>query len=130
MHHSAFDPLADMCGRLQAFDTIFSERSDLLVSADSLRDTAHRTLAVEALKHAISAYTRGVADQQPVDEYVTFALATCPAVKQHSAWRILTSVQDSDDRSVRRDLPLIMRERKRALQYSLNWRKWRWAGVY
>jgi hypothetical protein len=130
MHHSAFDLLADMAGRLRAFDTIFSERADLLSDAESLRDTAHRTLAVEALSHGISAYTRGVAGEQPVDEYVAFAVETYPDVKQLRDWRVLVSLQRTSGRSARHNLPLIVRERKRSARYALNWRRWRWAGVY
>jgi glycosyltransferase involved in cell wall biosynthesis len=130
MHHSTFDLLADMTGRLRAFDTIFSERADLLPGAESLRDTAHRTLAAEAFGHAISAYTRGVADEQLIDEYIAFALATHPAAKQFSEWRTLAGLRAGGSRRARHDLPLIVRERKRSLQYSLNWRRWRWAGVY
>ena len=89
MHHSNFDLLGDISGRLHSFDTLFSERAHALRNPDLMRNTAHRTLAREALSHSISAYTRGVADQESVDEYVAFALAVWPDAKQLRAWRTL-----------------------------------------
>jgi hypothetical protein len=126
MHHSTFNLMADMNGRLCAFDTIFTERADLLKDVELLRDTAHRRLAVEALDHVISAYTRGVADQQHSEEYIEFAVDTYPAVKQSREWRTLSNLRKS---SVWHDLPLRVRERRRNLHYAFTWRKWRWAGV-
>jgi glycosyltransferase involved in cell wall biosynthesis len=130
MHHSSFDLLADMTGRLRAFDTVFAERVDLLPSVASLRDTAHRTLALEALRLTLSAYARGVADEQPVEEYIAFALATHPDVKKFREWHLLASLRNVGDHRGRPDLPLFARERRRSVQYALNWRRWRWVGVY
>lgn len=129
--HFAHELLGDMAQRLRAFDTIFAERGDLLMVADSLRSTAHRSLAVEALGYGISAYTRGVvAGQQPVDKYVTFAAETYPDVTQLRDWRILASLQAKGERAARHGLPLIVRERMLSARYALRWRRWRWAGVY
>jgi glycosyltransferase involved in cell wall biosynthesis len=130
MHHSTYDLLADMAGRLSAFDTVLDERADLLADSDSLRDTAHRTLAVEALRHGISAYARGVADRRMVAKFLEFALVTYPAIKQLSEWRTLTDLQDGGGRGAQRDVALAVREWRRSMDYRLNWRRWRWSGAY
>jgi GT2 family glycosyltransferase len=130
MHHSMFDLLGDISGRLRAFDTIFTERAGLLINRDSLCETAHRCMAIEALGHAISAYTRGVADQQQVDKYVDFAFSAYPAVKTLGAWRTLRRLQSGHDGRPRRDPLLAMREKARNLKYALNWWRGRCVGVY
>jgi glycosyltransferase involved in cell wall biosynthesis len=129
MHHSSFNVLADISDRLRSFDTIFNERSGLMKDSASLRDTAHRTLAREALGHAISAYARGVADSEPVDGYAAFALESWPDARSISAWRTLSRLRKADHRLARRDPSLMMREAIRNLRYSLRWWRWRWAGV-
>ena len=130
MHHSKFDLLGDISGRLYSFDILFSERADAVRDRDHMRNSAHRTLAREALNHSISVYTRGVADQEPVDEYVAFALAAWPDAKQLRAWRTLCRQRRMSGDQPIRDPVLIAREAMRNLGYSLNWWRWRWAGVY
>jgi glycosyltransferase involved in cell wall biosynthesis len=130
MHHSKFDLFGDISGRLHSFDALFSERAHALKNPNLLRDTAHRTLAREALSHSISAYTRGVAGQEPIDDYVAFALAAWPGVKHLRAWRTLCRLRRMHDGQPIRNPALIAREAMRSLGYSLNWWRWRWAGVY
>jgi glycosyltransferase involved in cell wall biosynthesis len=130
MHHSTFDLLDDLSGRLGSFDTIFTERAKLLTNPNLMYDTAHRALAHEALSHAISAYTRGAASKELVDKYVAFALTAWPDARQLGGWRTLCRLRDRRDDLPTRDLALITREAVRNWGYSLNWWRWRWAGVY
>jgi glycosyltransferase involved in cell wall biosynthesis len=130
MHHTKFNLAADIAGRLQAFDAVFAERRAFLPDADEMRDTAHRTMAREALRHAISAYTRGVAAEQSVAEYVELALDTWPGVKDSADWRLLDKLKNGQGGDPRRSLRLRLREKARNLEYALNWRRSRWAGVY
>jgi len=129
MHHSQFDVLADVSERLRSFDKIFRERSELLSDPDSMRDTAHRTLAREALGHAISAYTRGVANREPVDDYAAFALEAWPDARCLTAWRTLCKARNMSDSRTKWHPLLMMREAVRRLTYSLRWWRCRWAGV-
>jgi glycosyltransferase involved in cell wall biosynthesis len=130
MHHSNFDLLADMSGRLCSFDAIFDEYAGVLKNSKLMRDTAHRTLAREALSHAISAYIRGVANQEQVDQYIAFAVAAWPEARNLGGWRTLCRLQRMRKGGSRQDPALIAREAARNLGYSLNWWRWRWAGVY
>jgi glycosyltransferase involved in cell wall biosynthesis len=129
MHHSSFDLCADVSQRLRAFDRIFAERSELLADASNMREAAHRALAREALSHAISAYSRGVADSEPIDDYAAFALSAWPDAKYLSEWRALCRLRMTRESLPRRDLSLIRRERIRNLRYSVGWWRRRWAGV-
>lgn len=130
MHQSKFDLLGDISARLRSFDVIFDEHAGALANSKSMRDTAHRTLAREALSHAISAYTRGVADKEPVDEYVAFALAAWPEARDLGGWQTLCRLRRIGEGRRRHDPALIAREAVRNLEYSLNWWRGRWAGVY
>ena len=129
MHHSTFDVLADLTQRLRCFDDICTEHSGSLADSDTLRDAAHRTLSREALGHAISAYARGVADREPIDDYVIFAEKSWPNARQLREWRLLESLRGGRDRGPGRDLALRTREMARNAGYSLRWRRRRWAGV-
>lgn len=128
MHHT-FDLLADVRQRLRTFDTAFAERSRLLPDADLMLSAAHLALAREALRHAISAYARGVADQEPIDDFVAFALSTWPDATSLREWRALRRLRDMRSSRLRRDPSLITREITRNLRYSLGWWRQRWVGV-
>ena len=130
MHHSKFDLVDDLAGRLKAFNTVFDERQSFVPGADELRDTAHRRMALEALSHAISAHTRGVADKQQVEKYMEFAVASWPGVKGLGEWDSLSILQETQGKQQRQGLGPMLRERARNLGYSLNWWRWRWSGVY
>lgn len=129
MHYS-FDTLADVSERLRAFDAIFTERSELLRNSNLLHDTAHRVLAREALGHAISAFARGLADQELVNDYAAFALTAWPDAKHFREWRTLWRLREMYEGAPRRNLWLITYEATRNLRYALRWRRWRMAGVY
>lgn len=130
MHHSSFDILGDVSGRLQSFDVLFDERSEFLPDSALMRATAHRVLAREALDHAISAYARGAVSTEPVDGYVAFALRAWPDARQLGAWQALSRLRARQDDSARRDPSLLRREAIRSLRYALRWWRGRWAGVY
>ena len=130
MHHSAFDIiLGDVSNRLCAFDTVLAERSDQFKDADLLRSAAHRALAREALGHAISAYARGVADREPIDDYASFALKAWPDVTRYSQWRALCQLRNVGYSGPPRNSLYIVREVTRNIKFSLRWRRRRWVGV-
>lgn len=130
MHTSNFDLISDIKGRLDAFDAVFGERSELLPDVESLRENAYRTLAREALQHAISAYGEGVAGRQRAEKLVGLAVEIWPGSKRFTEWRMLGRMQQMKEIRIRRDPGLILHEKKRSLGYSLNWWRWRIAGVY
>ena len=130
MHHSAFDViLADVSNRLCAFDAMFAERSGLLADADLMRSAAHRALAREALGHAISAYARGVADREPIDDYASFALKAWPDAKRFREWRALCQLRTGRRKGLRWDPSLTVREVTRNMRFSLRWWRRRLVGI-
>lgn len=130
MHHSAFDIiLTDVSHRLHAFDILFEERSGQLNDVYRMRSAAHRALAREALGHAISAYTRGVADQEPIEHYASFALRAWPDSRRFSEWRVLSGLRNEDDSGRRWNTSLITREATRNLRFSLRWWRRRLVGI-
>jgi hypothetical protein len=127
--HNSFDRISDVSARLRAFDTIFTERAPLLPDASAMADVAHRSVAREALDHAISAFARGVADREPIDGYVAFALSAWPDARQLSEWRALGRLREMRENRLRWDPPLLTRAAALKLKYVLRWRRWRWVGV-
>ena len=130
MHHSDFKVvLVDIAQRLRVFDAIFDERSSLLADVNLMRSAAHRALAHEALGYAISAYARGVANQEPIDDYVAFALSAWPDARRLGEWRELCRLRNMTDHRLRSDPSLIAREAVRDLRFRLRWWRRRWAGI-
>lgn len=130
MHHPMVDiALGDVSHRLRAFDVIFSERSGLLADANSLRSAAHRALAREALGHAISAFARGIADRQPIDDYSSFAVKAWPDARRLAEWRVLCRLRNMNSTRLRRNSSLTIREMTRNLRYSVRWWRHRWVGL-
>jgi hypothetical protein len=106
MHQSMFDMLDDFSQRLASFDTIFSERSELLEEpmtmrdmahlalaraalSQAVRDTAHRAIARSTMSRAIGASALVAVGEESVDGYAEFALRAWPEAKKLREWRTL-----------------------------------------
>lgn len=106
MHQSMFDMLDDFSQRLASFDTIFSERSELLEDPErmrdmarlalaraalsqAVRDTAHRAIARSTMSRAVGAGALVAVGEEPVDGYAEFALKAWPDAKNLREWRTL-----------------------------------------
>jgi glycosyltransferase involved in cell wall biosynthesis len=126
--HSSADLLTDVSERFRAFGVLFAERSESLAEASAMYNAARRTLAREALGHAMSAYASGSADLEQVDDYVEFALKVWPDARNSGALRTLQRLRQRNARP-RRDPSLISHEAIRRLNYSVRWWRWRWVGV-
>jgi glycosyltransferase involved in cell wall biosynthesis len=127
--HNSFDRLGDFYARLRAFDTVFTERPARLADAPLMAAIAHRALAREMLAHTISAYARGAAHREPIDEYVVFALNVWPGARQLSEWRALCRLRKMRGSKLRRDTSLMIRGATLRMRYSLRWQRWRLVGV-
>lgn len=79
--------LRDLRGRRDAFDAILCDQSLGVVDASDLLQTVRRRLAAEALDEACRAFDRGRTHSEPVEEYVAFALDTCPDARSLPSWR-------------------------------------------
>lgn len=145
MHHK-FSVLDDLSDRLGAFDAIFSDHPGLLKDADSMRDTAHRTIARIALneavratayraiaqstfRHVIGRYSRGVVNDDPVDNYTAFALKAWPDARKLKEWQTLEKLINERDSPPNLGPSLVARMAMRKLRTRNQlWRR-RWTGV-
>jgi CTP:molybdopterin cytidylyltransferase MocA len=118
--HLSYGLLADVDQRLRAFDVTFTERAGLLPDAARMASTARRTLAREAIGHAIVACARGDSGGEPIADFEKFAVATWPDIQRSREWRTLRR---------RRDLPLAAFQAARNFRYSALWWRQRWTGV-
>jgi glycosyltransferase involved in cell wall biosynthesis len=141
MHHTRFGVLDDFTQRLASFDAVFSEQSRFPKDLDSMRDTAHRTIARMALRQAIrdtayrtiarSSFSRvldkclsGTVGDETVNEYTTFALKTWPDAKRFSEWRILDKLSEECDGSPKLSPSLLARMAVRKLRTrTVLWRR-------
>jgi len=128
MHHS-YGLLADVDQRMRAFDAILGDRAELLPGASKMRAMARRTLAREALGHAIVAWARGDSGGEPIADFEKFALETWPDIRQSSEWRKLRRLRERSAGRSRRDLPLATFRAARNFRYSAQWWRQRWTGV-
>jgi hypothetical protein len=123
--------LTDVAQRLRAFDRTLTDPAltgtPRLPSATAaeLRDLAHRAVAREAVGHAISAYARGVAEQEPPDGFLEVARQAYPDAHLLREWRALDRVR----RLAATHPSMRVREVARDLGYRYRWRRWRWSGV-
>jgi glycosyltransferase involved in cell wall biosynthesis len=127
--HNSFDWRADMSERLKAFDIFFTECSERLSDAHSMRRIAHRTIAREALSHAMRASMDGVDNRQSVDEYVAFAFNAWPDSRSLPEWRILSRIGKMRDSRLRQHPSFAALAATRKFRSSLLWRRWKWIGV-
>lgn len=144
MHHSMFDMLDDFSQRLASFEVVFQERSEALEDFDSLRDTAYRALARNALNqairdaghralvrsplgHMIHRYLRGVASREPADDFAAFALKAWPDAEQLREWRIVNKLMNASDNPRRLNPSLIRQVAMRKLRS--RFLEWRWKAV-
>jgi hypothetical protein len=146
MHNSMFDMLDDFSQRLASFDTIFTERAELLEDPDSMRDAAHQALARGALSQAVrdtahraiarSAMSRvtgasslvAVGDE-PIDGYADFALKAWPGAKDLREWRILHNLFDESGRPPRLSPSLVVRMAARKTRTRFRSRRKKWVGI-
>jgi glycosyltransferase involved in cell wall biosynthesis len=121
--------LFDITERVRAIDSLFSEYSAVLPDAKQMSDEAHHTLAREALGHVISAYARGVADQEPVEDYIALALSVWTNADRLRDWRVVSRLRGSKQIPLLLHPSLTVREALRDLKYRLRWYQWKWSGV-
>lgn len=142
--HSGYDMIDDLSQRLASFDAIFDERSDLLDDSGSMRDTAHRVIARSALSqairdtehrvlarsalgHAMRAHLRGAAGDEPINDYIAFALKAWPDARDLAEWRTLERLRDAHDGLPRLGPSLVAHMAIRKL--GSRFREWRWRQV-
>jgi glycosyltransferase involved in cell wall biosynthesis len=88
----------DLLERRIVFDSLFDGVGADLPDVASLRDSAMRTLASEALLRAAYAYETRRVDAEPVDWYTSFALEVFPGAADLPQWRRLQRRRRIDPR--------------------------------
>jgi hypothetical protein len=79
----------DLSARRDAFDAVFAGLAGTVVGARELHDLARRTLAGNALDRACRAYDRGRIHEDPVEQFVAFALDTWQGARALPEWTAL-----------------------------------------
>ena len=81
--------LRDLRGRLDAFESALGRPTAPLLHAPELLALARAKLASEALEQACHAFDRGRTANEPIDEYVAFALQAHADATALPQWRAL-----------------------------------------
>ena len=81
--------MLDLTARRDAFDRVLHESDAPSSLIRELEDTAHRSLAAEALKRVCRAYDRARTNEVPLEELLAFACETWPATGNLPEWRAL-----------------------------------------
>ena len=144
--HQGYNYIDDFSQRLIAFDTVFNERSDFMKDADSLRETAHRTLARIALSqamrdtlyralagtsfsHTVRTYSCAAVGDESVADYAAFALKVWPNARNLREWRTVDKLLNARGNPSGLNPSLITRMAIRKLRTrSREWRR-RWVGM-
>jgi hypothetical protein len=121
--------MADLRGRRDAFDVALMSDIRPVSGAERLLATAHRRLAREALEHAARAYDEGTAQDEPVEEYVEFALQLDRKATQSRQWRALQQRRRPEWRGIRAVSQQRTANALRDVQGRIRRRRWRWSGV-
>jgi hypothetical protein len=129
MHHSSFDMTADLAQRLRCFDITFGQDARPIPGADAMRELAHRTLAAEALRHAMRACALREADQQLLDRYTSFARQACPDCQRSREWRTLGKLRRAPANSTRRRFLTLRQRAASSVEYNLRDWRLRSAGI-
>jgi glycosyltransferase involved in cell wall biosynthesis len=123
-------PLIDASQRVRAFDLLLAESSSLLPNASGMSDAAHRAVARDVLRQAISLYTRRVNDRDSLDDYETLALNIWNSADRLPEWRVVNRLRKTEKTSQPELNPSLMaREALRVTRRRLQFWRWRWTGV-
>ncbi|SDI98935.1 Glycosyl transferase family 2 [Frankineae bacterium MT45] len=122
--------LADLRGRLDAYESFFSRDAGPLRDRHRLHELARRTTATEALAFVSEALQNQPeqADAATLDEYVQFAQQTYSDLAQTHEWRDYLWLRDHRGKhaAARARAGLIKGRRTLAGKYA--WQRWYWQG--
>ena len=121
--------LKDITERLRAIDSLFAEYSPALPDAVRMAEDSHRTLAREALEHAIHAYARGVAGQEPVGDYLALAGRVWGKSEGLRSWRLARRLHTAKRVPPALYPSVMARETLRDLKYRARYYQWKWSGM-
>lgn len=119
----------DLEQRLAAFERVLLDRSGSLPDPARLHALARRSLAAAALEAARSACDHGRLGQEPVEEYMAFALRVWPEVRGTRRWRALARAVGAGGGRALGAWGAPARRVLEDLRWRVRWRRWRWSGV-
>ena len=123
-------PLIDAAQRVRAFDLLLVESSSMLPNASGMSDAAHRAVARDVLRQAISLYTRRVSDRDSLDDYASLASHIWDSADRLPEWRVVDRLRKTEQTSQPELNPSLMaREALRIVRRRLGFWRWRWTGV-
>jgi glycosyltransferase involved in cell wall biosynthesis len=121
--------VTDMGERLLAFESATKSIAGRVAASEALMVSARRALALEAIVLALRAFYWGIAEEWPVDDLSSFALATYPEAKRLPQWRALARQRRlSSGRRPRNPISLGHEAVLRAQSVTRDWRLQR-AGI-
>jgi hypothetical protein len=123
--------LTDLEGRRDAFDSVLLGPSSRFTpeTANRLSELARRAVATAALARATRSFDDGTTEEEPVDDYVAFALDAYPDARSLRAWRSLERRRRAGPERCHRGLQGSGRRLVRDLEGRVRWRRWRRSGV-
>ncbi|HEY3716633.1 MAG TPA: glycosyltransferase family 2 protein [Jatrophihabitantaceae bacterium] len=123
--------LADLRGRLDAYETFFQHHASGLPDFAELRDLSRRTTAIEALNWVCTTlHAGGPVDETVIQEYVAFAREICPYAEKLREWHEYTWFRHEAGgtravQSIRRHGFAL----RRNIRGRYTWQRWYWRGV-
>jgi hypothetical protein len=124
----ALNSLVDFEQSLSAFETALIGPKASISNGDSLFEAARKAFAAAALGYARSAYDHGRSGEEPVEDYMAFAVRVWPEVKRTWRWRVLARYAASDDGRVNRGWAAAVRIAAE-LRWRVRRRRWRLTGL-
>jgi Glycosyl transferase family 2 len=123
------DPTVDLEQRLSAFENVLIGPRASVSNGDCLLATARKALAASALDAARSAYDHGRFGEEPVEDYMAFAVRVWPGVNKTRRWRALARCAAANDGRLSVGRGAAARRVAEDLRWRVRWRRWRWSGV-
>jgi hypothetical protein len=120
--------LTDLEERLRTFDLFFDAWGARIADSETLRATARRTLAREALQDCINAYANRYVDDARIAAQLDFAARAWPAVHTLPEWRALQRRRTVGPRWAPLVPPFYLRGRARSLRWRFFEQRARWSG--
>jgi glycosyltransferase involved in cell wall biosynthesis len=125
-----YGKLVDLVERRTVFDTLFSGPGGRMRRATELYRTARSALADEALADACRAYDRGQTGTVNIQDYIDFAVATCPEARQLPHWRPLQRRQWVGARLAPIPPFFTATVACRRLRWEISYRRWQRTGLW
>lgn len=124
------DPLVDMRGRIQAFNTLFSGVAVSVPGVRKLALVANKTLARQAVAVAQHEVDCGLKDPQILESYLAMARELDPTVSSTPAWARVRKTQSRVGSSHRSGFGSFVRRARGRIRSDISWRRWHRTGVY